>query len=262
MSKSKEYRSHLIIGDSHSKPDESNDRFDWLGQLIIEKQPDVIIDLGDSADMASLCHYDRGTVRAEGRRYIDDINAYRDAMDRTMAATIKYNDTHTRWKKKKYRPHLVKLTGNHEHRITRAATETPALYGHIGQEDLQEEKHGWKVYDFLKPAVIDNICYKHYFTSGVMARPIGGLNHARSLLSKNHCSSICGHSHMRDFSEELTADGRKIFGLVAGCYFEHDEEYTTENNRFWRGLVMLNVVDNGTADMEFIGMNRIKEKYS
>lgn len=255
-------RTHLIIPDSHAQPGVNNDRFTWAGEMALERQPDVIIDIGDSADMASLCSYDIGTVRAEGHRYVDDIRAYRDAMDKFMAPIIKYNNTHTRWKKKTYRPHLIKCRGNHEQRIARHAQLTPAMYGHINFNDLEEEKHGWNVQEFLNTTVIDGIAYKHYFTSGVMGRPIGGVNHARSLVAKNYMSSVCGHSHMRDFWEDTDVAGRKLFGLAVGCYFEHDEEYTTENDRFWRGLVYLHSVQSGEADVEFININKVKEMYS
>lgn len=256
------FREHLIIPDSHAKPGVKNDRFKWLGELALERQPDVIIDIGDSADMASLCKYDEGNVRAEGRRYADDIRAYRDAMDKLLRPINKYNNTHSKWKKKTYRPRLIKCRGNHEYRIVRAAGETPALYGHISYDDLKESKHGWEVFDFLKPAHIDNIAYKHFFTSGVMGRPIGGINHARTMVSKTYMSSVCGHSHMRDFWEDTDAVGRKVFGLVVGCYFEHDEEYTTENDRFWRGLVYLKGVHDGQAEPEFISLDQIKKDYS
>jgi len=254
-------REHLIIPDSHAQPGVSNERFTWVGELALERQPDVIIDIGDSADMPSLCSYDVGNVRAEGRRYADDVRAYRDAMDKLAKPINKYNNTHTRWKKKTYRPRLVKCRGNHEYRINRAAAETPALFGHISYDDLQEKKHGWEVFDFLQAACVDNIAYKHFFTSGVMGRPIGGLNHARTLVAKTYMSSVCGHSHMRDFWEDTDGIGRKVFGLVVGCYFEHDEGYTTENNRFWRGLCYLKGVHDGQAEPEFIGMDEIKGRY-
>lgn len=212
--------------------------------------------------MASLCSYDVGQVRAEGRRYKDDVAAYHDAMDKLMKPINNYNNTQTRWKKKKYKPTLIKTRGNHEYRIERAANETPALFGHISYADLEEEKHGWKVHDFKKPVAIDNIAYCHYFTSGVMGNPIGGINHARSLVGKGNMSSCCGHSHMRDFWETTDAIGRRMFGLVVGCYFGHDEAYTTENKRFWRGVVSLNNVCDGSGDPEFISYRQIEENYS
>jgi hypothetical protein len=255
------YRSHLIIPDSHAKPGVSNERFEWLGNVLLDRQPDVIVDIGDSADMASLCKYDIGQLRAEGRRYSDDIRAYHDAMRKMLKPIEKYNNTHTKWKKKTYRPEMIKTRGNHEHRIIRAVQDDPAMYGHLTIDDLREEEFGWKCYDFLKPACIDNIAYQHYFTSGVMGRPIGGINHARSLVAKNYMSCVQGHSHMRDFWEDCDAVGRKLFGLVVGCFFGHDEDYTTENRRFWRGLVQLHGVHGGQGEPEFLGYEEVRRNY-
>lgn len=259
--KNLEFRDHLIIPDSHAKPGVSNERFEWLGHLLLDRQPSVVVDIGDSADMPSLCKYDIGTMRAEGRRYADDVRAYHDAMKKLFKPIIKYNNTHTKWKKKTYRPQLVKCRGNHEQRIIRAADEDPKLYGHLDIRDLKEEEFGWDVYDFLKPACIDNIAYQHYFTSGVMGRPIGGVNHARTLVLKNYMSCVQGHSHMRDFWEDCDAVGRKLFGLVVGCFFGHDEAYTTENRRFWRGLVHLHGVQDGQGEPEFLSYQEVKRQY-
>jgi hypothetical protein len=46
---------HLIIPDAHAHPDYSNDRFTWLGKLIGDVRPDVVINIGDWFDLPSLC---------------------------------------------------------------------------------------------------------------------------------------------------------------------------------------------------------------
>ena len=66
---------HLVIGDSHAKPGISNRRFEWLGKLILDEKPDVIIDIGDFEDMPSLSSYDVGKKSYEGRRYIKDLES-------------------------------------------------------------------------------------------------------------------------------------------------------------------------------------------
>ena len=66
---------HLVIPDQHAHPDNNNDRFEWLGKLIVDLKPDVVINLGDMADMPSLCTYDKGTKGFEGRRYKQDVNS-------------------------------------------------------------------------------------------------------------------------------------------------------------------------------------------
>ena len=54
-------RTHLIIPDPHSHPNHHNKRAEWLGALIADVKPDVVINIGDVADMPSLCSYDKGT---------------------------------------------------------------------------------------------------------------------------------------------------------------------------------------------------------
>ena len=257
----RKYKEILVIPDAHAKPDEPNDRFEWLGNFIVEKQPDVIVDIGDSADMPSLSRFDVGNIHSEGKRYADDLAAYHDAMEKMFKPIREYNDSMTRNKKAKYYPRLVKTRGNHEHRIIRAATEEPKYWGFVKIEDLKERDYGWECYDYLQPVEIEGICFQHTFTSGVMGRPIGGEHHAANLVKKNFMSSVCGHSHTRDFWETTDAMGRKRFGLVVGCYFEHDEHYTSENSRFWRGLYYLHDVRDGMAEPTPFEIDYIRRKY-
>jgi 3',5'-cyclic AMP phosphodiesterase CpdA len=44
---------HLIIPDQHAHPEYLNKRADYVGQLIKDLKPDVVINLGDAADIAS-----------------------------------------------------------------------------------------------------------------------------------------------------------------------------------------------------------------
>ena len=256
------YKSIIVIPDSHAHPDYDNNRFSWLANYILEKQPDIIVDIGDSADMASLCHYDMGTLHAEGRRYKDDLHSYHDAMEKLTKPLTQYNNTMTQWRKRKYRPLMFKCTGNHENRINRAATEQPQYFGHIDMSDLREAYYGWQVIPFMKPLHIENICFQHYFASGVMGRPISGEYVAGNMVKKGMMSCVAGHSHLRDYWETTDVVGRKRFGLVVGCYFDYTPAYTTEAARWWRGIVRLHDVHDGSADPEFINIDYLKRKYS
>jgi len=257
-------RTHLVIPDSHSQPGVSNDRFTWLGKWIVEHKPDVIINIGDMADMKSLSMYDEGKRTAEGRRYVDDVAAMHDAMSKLMAPINALNKRRKRAKKALYKPELHYCLGNHEHRITRASNDEPKFFGAIGIDDLGIEAHGWKVHPFLEPVIIDDIAYAHYFPSGVMMRPIGGVNHARRILSTQFMSATCGHSHLRDFAEQVNAGGRRFCGCVVGCYFEHDEEWAGKaaNGMYWRGIVYKTNVREGQYDPQFISIEELKQKYT
>jgi predicted MPP superfamily phosphohydrolase len=43
-------KTHLIIPDPHAHPDFNNDRAVWLGELIKDLKPDVVVNLGDMWD--------------------------------------------------------------------------------------------------------------------------------------------------------------------------------------------------------------------
>ena len=43
-------RTHLVIPDGHAHPDFHNKRAEWLGALIADVKPDVVINIGDVAE--------------------------------------------------------------------------------------------------------------------------------------------------------------------------------------------------------------------
>lgn len=246
----------LVIPDSHARPDQDNTRFTALGNFIVEKQPDIVISIGDWADMGSLCIHDKATLAAEGRRYVLDVEASIDALEKTMAPVRKH------WgSKRKKRPDFHITLGNHEERINRAAKALPELFGKLSVDDLRFKEAGWNVVPFLSPLTLEGICFQHYFTSGILGKPIGGVNHARTLVVKNYQSSVCGHSHARDYWEDVRADGQRVFGLVVGCYDEGSHSYTTEQRRWWSGLCMLNEAREGTAEHAWYSLDYVKRNY-
>jgi len=253
-------RTHLIIPDSHSKPGSSNDRYTWLGKLCADRKPDVIVDIGDWADMESLCYYDKGKKSFEGRRYTADVMAARDAREKFNIPIDEFNK---KTKGDKYNPRKVVCTGNHEVRIKRLCESTPELDGMLKIEDLGAEEYGWEVYDFMDPVIVDGIAYAHYFPSGVMNKAIGGEHPAASVIKKRFMSCTFGHTHIYDGPAiRSLPTGQKIMGLNVGCYFDHHESYAGEANKmWWRGVILKHITGHGTYDVEMISMERMKELY-
>ena len=246
-------KTHLVIPDSHAIYGENLRRYTWLGRLIADIKPDVVIDIGDWFDMESLCSYDKGTKGFEGRRYWKDIEAGVEAQDRLYRVLRK---------QKKKLPRFIRTLGNHEERINRAIDSDPVLEGTISVNDLQSKKYKWEVYPFLEPADVDGIIYQHYFTSGVMGRPIGGVNPARSLLLKQMASSTQGHSHLFDYSIVSDARGKHIHGCVVGCYFESNHSWAGPANSLYnRGVVVKRNVENGSYDLQHISLESIRKEY-
>jgi hypothetical protein len=246
-------KKHLIIPDAHAKPGVSNERFEWLGRYIHETVPDVVVCIGDWGDMESLSSYDKGKKSFEGRRYKKDVQCVIDAQERMFYWVNQMEK----------KPRMIMCLGNHDQgRISRVIQTHSEFEGLISIDDLKYKEFGWEVYKFLDRVVVDEICYSHFFTSGVMNRAIGGENAAASLIKKQFMSCTAGHSHMRDFAERTRADGKKMMGLVVGCYFEHDENYATvANSLWWRGLVMKHHVADGEYEPEFVPIEALRAKY-
>jgi hypothetical protein len=231
----------------------------WAGKYAAEKCPEVIVHLGDHWDMPSLSVYDVGKKAFEGRTYMNDIKAGNDAMDAFMAPVTAEIERRKRRKLKLWKPRLVFLTGNHEERIERAINSDRKLDGLIGYHDFNLKQHGWEVYNFLEVVVIDGIAYSHYFTSGVMGRPVSS---PHLLLAKKHMSCVMGHVQDRAISYSRKADGSRVTGIFGGIYYQHSEEYLNpQTNGSWSGIWMLNEVVNGSFDEMPISLSYLRNVY-
>ena len=254
----------LVIPDAHSKPQFPNHRFEWLGRLVTDILPDYIVDIGDWFDMHSLNNHSRG-ASFHGASYWEDISAGIDARLRFAAQIDDYN--RGKRSKTKYKPELIFCHGNHENRIARfIAEEEPRLEGIISTDDFRSVEFGWEEIPFLETKNILGCNFSHYFTSGVMSRPISGMHQASSMISKRLGTCIQGHTHTFDHSIKTSGEGKHIHGVVVGCFLEKEqrEDWAGPANDMWRkGVVVLRNVDGfGDFDLEWIGIDRIKHLYS
>jgi hypothetical protein len=253
----------LVIPDSHATPGHDNDRFEWLGNLIVSVQPELIVNIGDMGHMGSLSLFDVGKRKAEGQRYECDVAVTIDANERLFAPIRDYNRRNLRAGGEPYNPPKVITLGNHEERINRATQLEPKWHGHISMDDLQYEKFGWEVIPFLEPFVDDEIVYQHYFTAGLKDMSISGLNAARRLTQIDGRTHVAGHSHLLQTHRE--GRGRERWGIQVGCYFEHMEDYLSVEGQadWWRGIVLLREVDStGYCEPQFITLKTIKRNFS
>lgn len=250
----------LVLPDPHAHPDHSNERADWLGKFILDRKPDVVVNIGDLFDMPSLSSYDKGKASFHGNSYEKDINSGLDFQDR-MWQPIK--------KSKRKKPYSVSLIGNHEHRLNRVLEQDPHLAGDtygVSFKNYQFENYAHEVvpYNGQTPDIwnFEGISFAHFMVSGLMGRPIGGDNHAASLLNKNYSSCVVGHSHTVDFATRSGSNGKRIMGLVGGVFQDYQTSWAgTVNNLWWSGLVMLNNCEDGVFDPEFISMGSLRKEY-
>ena len=250
---------HLVIPDVQHKPGCSTEHLTWAGKYAVDKRPDVIVCIGDFWDMPSLSSYDVGKKSYEGRRYIEDVKAGKEAMEAFLQPIKDYNEKARKDKKKLYQPRMVFILGNHEQRIERAVNGDPKLEGFMSYDDLGLVEYGWEVIPYLCPIVIDGVSYCHYFTSGIMGRPVSS---ARALLGKKFMSCVMGHVQDRDIAFARRADGKKLTGLFCGIFYQHDEDYLTpQTNDSWRGIWMLHGVNDGEYDEMPVSLEYLRKKY-
>lgn len=249
----------LVIPDTQCRYDDDFVFLQHIGEYMVTKKPDIVVHLGDFADMPSLSSYDKGKKSFEGRRYKKDIQAAHDAMKVLLDPLHNYNLQQRRHKKPAYKPRLVMTLGNHENRINRAVDEDPMLDGTISIDDLLYKEFGWEVIPFLQPIVIEGIAFCHYFTSGVMGRPVGT---AQLMLNKKHMSCIAGHQQGRNIAYGLRADGKEMTAIISGSCYTHDEEYLNpQTNNHWRGIWMLHDVNDGSFDEMPVSLSYLEKKY-
>lgn len=234
--KPSKFKTHIVISDCQVKPGVCVKYLTAAGNYIAEKKPDVIVNIGDFADMPSLGIFDIGKKSFEGRRYKKDVEAAIAGMEALMAPIHAEMARDPSWQ-----PELHLTLGNHEERILRAINSDPKMDGTISMDDLEYESHGWIVHDFLVPVEVDGIVYSHYFTTGAMGRPVGT---ASALVKKKHQSCVMGHNQNWEIHREVRGNGDAIMGLFTGAFYEHDEDYLgPQGNNYGRQIWELYEVD-------------------
>jgi len=258
----------LVIPDSHCNPDTSNRRYEWLGNLIVERRPDVIVDLGDFGDLATLGVYDKGTKSAWGKSYKDEVEHIKAANKLVFDEPVRrYNNSHSKHKKAKYAPRKIRLGGNHEEgRINAFLNKNPEWVGHVSIDDLGYRDYGCEYVPFLRPFHYSNIAFSHFFYIKTQRYPIGT---SKQILMHNHKSSVSGHSHSYDAAIKYGIDGKKMTGIIAGCYL--DPEYNAETfnytgghgtNQWTNCVTWLHDVNHyGEFDYETISAERVRKLY-
>lgn len=247
---------HVVIPDVQAKPGVNLEHLSHAGEYIAEKEPDVIIVIGDFADMPSLSSYDKGKKSFEGRTYRADIEASIEAMQKLLEPIARKNRIRKSKRLKPYSPRGIITLGNHEQRILRAIEEDRKLDGTIGIKDLCFEKFGFEVYPFLEVVNVDSIRYSHYFTSGVMGRPVSS---AAALLRTMQCSATMGHVQHTDIAIHPKTQNRTLF---CGTFYSHNEEYLgPQGNDCRRQIIFKHDVHDGRYDLMEVSLDYLAKRY-
>lgn len=238
----------LVIPDTQLKPGVPMEHMTWAGKYAAEKRPDIIVHIGDAADMHSLSSYDKGKKSFEGRRYKADIAAAHHGMELFSNELAKENG---------YDPDMRLTYGNHCHRITRAVENQPELEGVISLDDLKFEELGWRTHPFLEIVELQGIEFSHYFATGPK---LLAASTAAAIMRRRQTSAVAGHNQAFDMVVHPVTG--KI-AMMVGAFYQHQEDYLGPQGQAQRlQIVMLNEAKDGHFDPMLVSLNYLKRKYS
>jgi len=255
----------VVIPDTQVKPNTPTNHILAAGKYIVRHRPDVVVVIGDWWDMESLSRFST-KKKVEGQRVQEDLKAGEDAMDLFLCPLKSLQLKQKIQKKRVYKPRLVFCVGNHDPqvRIPRYIDDNPVMEGMFSGDWTNEylERCGFEVHQFLEIVEIEGIRFSHYFQNSHSATksPLGG--QIDTMIKNAGFSFVQGHTQGMKMGKHYLGDGTKRLGIVAGSFYQHEEDYMgAQGNNHWRGIIQLNEVADGSADICELSLNYLLEKY-
>lgn len=254
----------VVIPDPQVKPGVPTNHLLAAGNYIVSCEPDVVVILGDWWDMPSLNRY-ASVKDIEGARVIEDIGAGKDAMELFLRPLRELQSKQKSNRKKIYKPRMVFLTGNHDPmvRIPRLVEQYPTLDGLV-PDDCKEwlSEKGFEVYDFLEIFELEEIRFSHYFQNMHSAKkgPLSG--NIVTMMKNAGFSFVMGHQQGKKIHSFRLGDGTNRLGVVCGSFYAHEESYEgPQGGKNWNGILVMNEVKDGGADICEVSMNYLLENH-
>lgn len=253
----------LVVGDCHVSDDQDLSRFDVLSKFIVDKRPSHIVFIGDFMTLNCLSAWDMNKrKKMENRRYMKEIEAGNEALDRAFKDLNKLQAKQKKQKSKVYNPVIYFLEGNHEDRLTRYLDSDPTFEGFVGVEkDLGLEQRGIKWIDYRDYVYIGGIGFTHIPFG--KAKEISGIDITRKAQMVMVDSCVFGHTHEQHMSN-VHKQGMEHLQQTynCGCFFEEHEDYVKGRmTNYWKGVTLLHNWQESRFDVESYALSRLEDMY-
>lgn len=207
----------LVISDTHIVPSNPLPNL-WklLGEYCVKTKPDVIVHLGDVADLSSLSWLKaaRGPYTIE-----QEIDCVREHLEAFSQALLDYNKTRRQMKKAIYKPRKILCLGNHD--VRQDNTFIDELFTDFG----------WEVYPYQDIVQIDGVNFSHCMRKGlsdVMCTT------AQELLENWHGNIVVGHGHHKDYAESYSlATCEQIVALKSPVFNLNEPDWAKQTFFKW-----------------------------
>lgn len=241
----------LVVGDTHITNNQDLSRFVLLNKVILDKQPETVILMGDFLTLACLSAWDANKrAKMEGKRYYKEIDAANKALD-MMLDGVTYN------------PKVVYIEGNHEDRLTRYLEKEPTFEGAVSvPKDLRLEERGIKFVPYREYHYINEVGFTHIPFNKV--REIGGINITRKASQVLVSSVVFAHTHNQELGHIHKQGMPHLQDIYCcGAFFEEIEEYMHGRvTEYWRGLTLLTMWKPSRFDIESFSLGRLDRLYT
>lgn len=212
---------YLVIADSHISPT-SPDIESWhnLGEYVVKTRPDIIIHLGDVADMDSLSWLKNSRGPYSTEEEMECVSAHLFAFEDVL---LKDRQRSRQMKKRIYRPQKILCLGNHDVRN-----------GFTGIDDLFTGCD-WDVFGYLTPVSFegDEIFFSHCMLKGTSSQ---ACTTAAEIIENWHGNIVVGHSHLCDYAESYNlAIDKQVKAIKCPCFSNSRRlgEWATQSRMKW-----------------------------
>lgn len=224
----------LVISDTHISPSNREDSIElWkkLGEYCVRTKPDTIFHLGDVGDFNSQAWL----IKNRGMYTLEEEMSCVNACLEAFTFPIKeYNRKQRRNHHTIYIPNCVLTMGNHD--VRNSITAVSDTF----------ESHGWMVFDYLCPVLIDDITFVHCAHKGLSDTICAT---AQELVENWHGDIVVGHGHHKDYFESYSMPlQRQIFGIRCPAFMKEASDWAVQTRNKWSlGFTEIDTVDRSFA---------------
>lgn len=262
------YKSILAIPDQHININSNLRRFEALGNLVVERKPDYIVNGGDMVEMSCLygIHGKKSwSFRPETADVVEsELQRARLANELLFNETFNLANRRISQKKRPYWPITHYCFGNHDHRAVLYWNMNRGEFNERTNQTLNEwlgfDEYWDNVHDFQKPIEIEGIVFSHHYTNGTAVAS------TVDTIGKLTAQSAVGfHSHKLEFKATKSVTNRPVYCMQGGWFSDPDDptpEWATGGNDWYNCVVILNgVTGKGHFEPEVISTERLIKEY-
>lgn len=246
----------IVLPDLHDAPGLCQDRFKWIGQYLNDEQPDAVINIGDTADLESLCSHVKNESW-EGKfkpSFLSDLES--------LNKSLELINQHYKPENKPVR-HIT--LGNHEHRAWTFVSANPEMYGVQDLLTKTLEQNGWTWSKYGEYFTYENVDFTHVPFGSGMGKPIGGKTAMQRIANESIRDLVFGHTHRFGyFTTPKLGPDRKVTVVNVGCglpWGKVQDYARLASTGWWWGIVKLSIKDGAINGFEQIPMYQLENAY-